>query len=292
MHAAAIILLAAACGSEASGAPKGAISPGSPETADAAAPYPGLRQGLALFYPFDESGDGVRVDRVNGVPLVPWQRTGWGAYTVDATGTSATAAAVGDGQHIQGADGYHFATYTTAALEHHGASFTWAGWISVDAPSGETPYTDDQTWLAKWNGTPDTTAPIDHREYRIFFEHESSRMHFEVSADGLSGPDHSQVVTHPLALERERMYFVQAWHDAQAGMIHLRLGTQANHGEVESAHFDNGVFSGDADLDVGAQNTCTDDHLQGVVDALGFWTRALTEEESRTLWNGGKGLEL
>ena len=284
-----MILLAAACGSgdEPEKAPAG-----SSEAADAGVAYAGLREQLSLFFPMDESGDGVRVDRVSGVPLVPWQRTGWGAYTVDARGTRAVAAAVGDGQHIQGADGYHFATYTTAALQHGGGSFTWAGWIAVDAPAGETPYTDDQTWLAKWNGTPDTTAPVDHREYRIYFEHESSRMHFEVSADGLSGPDHSQTVTHPEPLERDRMYFVQAWHDADAGMIHLRVGTQAALGEVASARFEQRVFSGDADLDVGAQNTCTDDHLQGVVDALGFWTRALSEEESRTLWNAGNGLEL
>lgn len=287
MRAAAVILLIVACGDQSTPARH------SSDTADAGAPqHARLREQLALFFPLDEAGDGVRVDRVNGVPLVPWQRTGWGEYSVDARGTRAVAAAVGDGQHIQGADGYHFATATTPALNHHGGSFTWAGWISVDAASGDAPYTDDQTWLAKWNGTPDTQTVVDHREYRIYFEHASSKLRFEVSADGLEGPDHSQVVTHPVEIERGLLYFVQASHDADADMLHLRVGTQAEHGSVASESWDKGAFWGDADLDVGAQNTCTDDHLQGVVDAIGFWTRVMTDEESRTLWNVGEGLEL
>ena len=53
-----------------------------------------------------------------------------------------------------------------------------------------------------------------------------------------------------------------------------------------------GVFSGDADLDVAAQSTCTDSHLQDVVDALGHWNRALNDDESLALWNDGAGLEL
>ena len=60
---------------------------------------------------------------------------------------------------------------------------------------------------------------------------------------------------------------------------------------MESAVWPDGVFSGGADLDVGAQNTCTDDHLEGTVDALGYWTRVLTKLESLQLWNDGNGRE-
>jgi hypothetical protein len=45
---------------------------------------------------------------------------------------------------------------------------------------------------------------------------------------------------------------------------------------------------GGADLDVGAQNTCPDARLQGVVDALGHWKRTLGEYESKALGNDGR----
>ena len=291
MRAAAVIaLLASACGAESGSLPKLSDAPDSSRQPSAAET---LHDQLAAFFPLDESGDGARMDRVNGVELTPWQRTGWGAYAVDASGTRAVPAQVGDGQHILGASGYHFATYHAPALEHASGSFTWAGWLALDGSESEAAQLTNQTWLAKWGGVPDTlNAPIDHREYRIYYDAASSRFRFEVSADGLEGPGHSQRVTHPLPIERERWYFLQASHDAASGRVDLRVGTQAELGTIESAPWQQGVFSGWADLDVGAENTCTDDHLQGKVDALGYWTRVLTDGESQALWNDGAGREL
>lgn len=260
--------------------------------AEAETPHASLRERLTMFFRLDEAGDQPRMDHVGGVPLVPWQRTGWGQYEVDARGTTAVPAAVGDGQHIAGASGYHFATGSAGPMKHQGGSFNWAGWASVDAADGDEPYRDEQTLLAKWNGIPDTFAPYDHREYRIWFDPAQSRWSFEVSSDGLSGAGHSQTLTHPAEIERDRLYFVEASHDAELEMIHLRVSSQTERGALESAAFHGGVFSGDADLDVGAQNTCTDDHLEGVVDAIGHWTRVLSEAESLELWNGGAGIEL
>jgi hypothetical protein len=181
--------------------------------------------------------------------------------------------------------------YTDPALDHEAGSFTWAGWISVDAADGDDAVRGDQTWLAKWNGIPDTPAAIDHREYRIWHDQALSRLRFEVSADGLEGDEHSKIVTHSAEIERDRLYFVEAWHDADAHTVNLRVSTERERGEPESEAWSRGVFAGAADLDVGAQNTCTDAHLQGVVDALGHWKRVLSDQESRALWNGGAGLE-
>ena len=258
----------------------------------AAARVPTLREGLALFFPLDESGDSARMDRVSSVALVPWQRTGFGQYAVDGRGTTAVAAAVSTGQHVLGSEGYHFATPSTVELHHAGGSFTWAGWVSIDAPDTADPYTDPQTWLAKWNGIPDTFAPNDHREYRVWYEQSPSRWRFEVSADGLEGARHSRIVTHPASIERDQLYFLEAWHDAELATISLRISTRTERGTTASESWSDGVFLGDADLDVGAQNTCTDAHLQGIVDALGYWNRALTDDESAALWNAGVGLEL
>jgi hypothetical protein len=253
---------------------------------------PALAEGLAMFFKLDESGDTPRMDQLNGVQLVPWQRTGYGAYDANGRGTTPVSAAVGMGQHVQGSSGYHFATWNQPALQHPADSFTWAGWVSVDLPDAHEPYLDDQTMLAKWNGMPDSAAPNDQREYRIWHDQALSRWRFEVSSDGLEGAGHSQIVTHPAEIERDRLYFIEAWRDAEANTISLRVSTQGERGEVASEVWSEGVFSGEADLDVGAQNTCTDDHLQGVIDALGYWTRVLSERESAALWNDGAGFEL
>jgi hypothetical protein len=293
-----IFVLAAGCASDGreTGSPDAARTHerDAPDaTPDAAAPQlEPPRDGLTMFFRLDESGDGTRFDRVSGVQLVPWQRTGFARYEVSARGTIATPAVVGDGQHIAGAQGYHFSTGSAPAMKHAGGSFSWAGWVSVDAAHGGEPYTDDQTLVAKWNGVPDTYAANDHREYRVFHEHASSRWRFEVSRDGLEGEGHSRAVTHPAEVERDRLYFVEAWHDAELATINLRVSTRSERGEVASEAWRERVFEGDADLNVGAQNTCTDDHLQGIIDALGHWTRSLSDDESARLWNDGAGLEL
>jgi hypothetical protein len=289
MRAAATILgLASVCGMACG-------QPLSEDAADEAKPSltAGLREQLTLFFPMNESDGEEHWDRVSDVALVAWQRIGWGTYEVDARGATAVPGAVGRGQHIAGAEGYHLAVATHPALDHAAGSFTWAGWISVDAADGDNSLHGDQTWLAKWNGIPDTTyAAVDHREYRIWHDHNLSRLRFEVSSDGLEGDDHSRTVTHSTEIERDRLYFVEAWHDADAQTINLRVSSQSERGDIERAPWEQGVFAGEADLDVGAQNTCTDAHLQGVVDALGHWTRVLSDEESAALWNEGAGLEL
>jgi hypothetical protein len=283
--------MATGCGSAATGGRLGrdAGDGSAPDTRDAAPEQPApevaqfpaeLRDRLTMFFKMDEVGDGVRVDAVSGVPLVPWQRTGLASYEVSALGTVAVSAVVGDGQHIQGSVGYHFSTGSAPAMKHEGESFTWAGWVSVDAAAGDPPYTDAQTLVAKWNGMPDTFAANDHREYRVWHDHDMSRWRFEVSSDGLEGSGHSQIVTHPTRVERDRYYFVEAWHDAERDSIALRVSTQSERGVAESVAWSDGVFSGDADLNVGAQNTCTDDHLQGIIDALGYWNRTLSDAES------------
>src|SRR5262245_35438609 len=84
---------------------------------------PGLTEQLAMAFPLDETGDGPRIDRVSDVYIFPWQRLGEGSYHQDGIGTTAVAAVVGTGQHIDGASGYHFAARSQAAMDHGGDSF-------------------------------------------------------------------------------------------------------------------------------------------------------------------------
>ena len=110
--------------------------------------------------------------------------------------------------------------------------------------------------------------------------------------DAASPDRHGADVTHSAPIEHDDLYFVEAWRDADKGSLNLRVSTRRERGELMSERWNRGVFAGDADLDVGAQNTCTDAHLQGMLDALGHWKRVLNEQESLALWNDGAGLEL
>jgi hypothetical protein len=246
-----------------------------------------LPDGLTMFWPLDESGDGPRVDVIGHMDLLPWQRTGLAQYSQNGAGTVAVPARVGLGQHVEGAIGYHFARPTGSLLDHQGGSFTWAGWVAIDGP-GDVAYADHRTLVAKWNGTPDTGATPDRREYRVWYDPALRQWRFEVSRDGLEGTDHSAVVTHPTVIQPDRLYLVQAWHDAVAGTINLLVDTPDldQRSRTVSVPWVHGVFAGPADLDVGAQNTCTDDHLAGTIDALGHWNRVLSEAESAALLSG------
>jgi hypothetical protein len=249
---------------------------------------PGLNNELTMFFRLEETGDIPRRDEVYDITIFPWKRLDYGVYHQDGIGTTLVPGVVGNGQHIAGADGYHFATYGHREMDHARGSFTWVGWASIDTSD----YADQQTLLAKWASIPDTDVPPDRREYRVWFEPGLEKWRFEVSRDGLEGDDHSIAVTHPGLIERDKMYFIEAWHDAEAQSINLRVSDQVARGTVETVAWDAGVASTDADLDVGAQNQCADDHLQGTVDALGYWTRTLTDVEASALWNDGNGLEL
>ena len=252
----------------------------------------GITDQAVMFFRMEETGDAPRVDHISDVRVFPWKRLGVGVYHQDGIGTTAVAAVVGDGQHVDGATGYHFAAASTPVMDHGSNSFTWVGWASIDAPAAVDPYLDNQTLVAKWAGIPDTDVPPDRREYRVWFEPGLGKWRLEVSSDGLEGEGHSVIVTHPAAIEHGELYFLEAWHDAGAQTVNLRVSARDGRGAVESVAWDRGVYTDDGDLDIGAQNQCADDHLQGTVDALGYWTRTLSETESSALWNDGNGLEL
>ncbi len=259
-----------------------------PPTDPPAPPSVTLHDQLTLFFGMGETGDVPRVDRVHNLFLYPWERLEPGHYNQNGRGTTAVDGVVGKAQHIAGADGYHFAARSRELMDHASSGFTWTGWASIDASD----YADRQTLVAKWTGLPDTEVPGDRREYRVWFEPGLETWNLEVSSDGLEGDGHSIVVTHPAAIERDRMYFLEAWHDAEAQTVSLRVSDRDARGVAESVAWEAGVYTNEGDLDVGAQNACADDHLQGTIDALGYWTRVHTDDESNALWNNGHGREL
>lgn len=233
-------------------------------------PAASLASSAVMFFPLDESGTAPRDDVASGLYVY--------SFPLDAVGTVPVPAIAGAGQQVNGPGGYHFYRPSSPLMSHGGGSFTWAGWIRFDS------LYDHQTFAGKWNVDSGT-----NREYRIWLNALTGKMTFDVSATGAAAS--LGTVIHPQAITLGTFTFVEAWHDAAADTINLRVGSQASRGTVASAPWAGGVRVGTADLNLAAHNTCEDDHLHGVLDAVGYWTRVLTEAESARLWNNGAGFE-
>jgi len=166
-------------------------------------------------------------------------------------------------------------------MDHNRDSFTWAGWVNLRS------FYDDQSVVAKWNNNA-----LPQREYRLNYDATRNRWIFDLSRDGFEGAGSSVTVVHPTEVQLDTWYFLEAWYDADSNTAHLRVSTQAARGADASEPFTGGVQFSSADLNLAAHNTCSDDFLDGFMDAWGYWTRTLTEAESRLLWNNGQGFEV
>ena len=228
-----------------------------------------LASSAVMFFKLDEDGPGPRADAASGLSVYPFDAPNGNAASIPAI-----PAVIGAGQRIYGPTDAHFWRSSAAPMQRAGGSFTWAGWMSVAS------YYDDQTFVGKWNATPA------QREYRVLLDKTSHQLRFEVA----SGAGELAVV-HPTPLLLGTFYFIEAWYDAGAATVNLRVGTQASRGAVVSLPWSGGVRDGAADLNLAAHNTCTDDFLDGTLDAVGFWRRVLSAAESQRLWNGGAGFE-
>lgn len=236
-----------------------------------APPGSSLFQDLELFWRMDESGSGARIDIMKGVGVAPWPP--------DAAGTTPTPGKVGDGQLVDGPNGYHFWRADTAALDHGGDSFTWLGWIRIDS------LYDSQTFVGKWEYNEN------FKEYRIYYDTGRSTWAFEVSATGFVGPADSIEVLHSAPLVLGEWVFIEAWHDAENDEVGFRVGNESAMGSAVTAPWSLGVNDYHDDLNFAAHNQCADDHLHGAMDAIGYWSRVLTAAERDAVWNNGDGWE-
>lgn len=231
-----------------------------------------LTSSAVMFFRMNEAGPAPRADIARGLDVAP--------FPPDGAGISAVPAIQGLGQFVNGPGGYHFWRPSSPGMSHGGGSFTWAGWMKLAS------FYDSQTFVGKWN--EDTGH---NREYRIWYDLSSQQMRFQVSGTGGGAASETATAAHPAAIALDTFYFIEAWHDAVAGTVNLRVGTTADRGSVATVPWTGGVRVGSADLNIAAHNTCADDHLHGDIDAVGYWTRVLTEAESLRLWNGGVGYE-
>jgi hypothetical protein len=233
---------------------------------------PSLSDGLRMFWRLEEAGSETRVDWVSGQQIHP--------FPADGIGLPTGPGKIGLGAHVNGPDNYHFWSPSAPRMNTHGGSLTVSGWVRFDS------FYDSQTVIAKWdlNAQP-------QKQFRLWYNNDTRQFQFDVSGNGLDGPGNAQSVHHAMTPVVDEFYLVEGWYDAEAGEIGIRVSTSTERLPAVTAPWSGGVHFSSADLNVAAHNTCRTAHLDGTIDAVGFWGRALSTEESSGLWNSGDGVE-
>ena len=150
------------------------------------------------------------------------------------------------------------------ALSMGNIDFTIAGWVRFDTVAGT-------GLLGKW-----ASGSL---EYLVYFD--GTNLRFHVSNDG----DANVSVVNSAAISANTWYFFVAWHDAAADTINISV----NNAAASAAHA-TGVNNGTASFYLG-RNEEGLTFLNGRLDSISIWKRALTANERTQLYNGGNGLE-
>jgi hypothetical protein len=194
-------------------------------------------------------------------------------FTNDLTDNNTVGQAAGQ---IGNAASFVRANSESLSLSDHAGldytDFTVACWVNLTTAA------DWMALISKWHGGSNL------REFALFYSAGSSRYRLEVSGDGSSttAVNASTFGLPPTAT----WHFVVAWHDAAADTIYI----QVNNGTVDSAAHAAGAFNSTAGLRLGAIDDPGDYH-NGLLDAVGFWSRVLTSDERDYLYNSGTGRE-
>lgn len=151
-------------------------------------------------------------------------------------------------------------------------SFTIAAWVKMESCSGVL-----KTIISK------STYP-GQREYGLVCHTTSNRFEFFISTDG-SSVSKSVAANNLGAPSLGSWYYVVAWHDASSDEI----GIQVNNGTPNTV-----ATTGLAPSDRSGKFSIGDENglarfMDGVVDEVGFWKRALTVSERTELYNAGAG---
>lgn len=233
-------------------------------------PVETLTADVRIFYGMNEEGPGPRQDVLGNLPLSPYPNT---------DGIVGVPGVVGAAQHVDGAyGGYHFfRSGAGAALDHSTDSFTWAGWVAIDATDEYDPYELPQTLVGKWD-------PPSACQVRVWFDPPAGRWSISVSATGEEAD--AVTVTHPHVVQDGTWVLVEAWRDTARGELGIRVSPPALLGDAVTLPLHATLPVTANDLNVAAHATCSDGYLQGTVDALGQWHRPLTDPESALLLQG------
>lgn len=214
-----------------------------------------LRTGLIAGWKLDEA-NGNALDSVGANTLTP-----------TASEPTSVAGKIGTARSFAVASSQYFTIADNAALSVGDISFTFDCWVKLTT-GGTT-----RRFIAKGTGAALQT------QYQYILQHNSSNaLQWIVSASS------SQAVVTSAALSLDTWYYVTAWHDADLDIIGIAL----NNGTPVTTSWALGSYDGAGNFYLGAGPGATVP-IDGVLDDVFFWKKALTGSERAARYNGGAG---
>jgi hypothetical protein len=168
---------------------------------------------------------------------------------------------------------YYSSAPSSADLSGGNTDYTVAAWLRLDAR------THHQAIMGKWNYTTNSA------DWFLFWNPDTRELSFYVS-DG-SGVNFGSA---SVPLNDSEWHLIVAWYDAATRTAFLRLD---NHLQASSGVLPFTPAATEIEFRLGGASgdPRAERQFTGTVDAMGKWSRRLTEAEMSALWFAGDGIE-
>jgi hypothetical protein len=147
--------------------------------------------------------------------------------------------------------------------------FSVAGWIYLDAKGA------DRMLASHWEQTGN------QRSWVLEYQNSSDRFAFLISSNGSASV--TRLASSFGSPSTATWYFIVASHNSSSDTISISV----NNGTVDSTSYGTGGFDSTADFRVGRASFVS--WMDGRIDELGFWKKALSASEITELYNSGAG---
>jgi hypothetical protein len=215
-----------------------------------------LSDGLVAFWRMEESS-GTRADEVGSIDL-----------TDNNTVTQATGK-IGNAAQFTAANSEYLSS-TSSSLSTGGGSFSVAAWVYLDT-----------IWVNN-HAVSKGVFGDNGNEFRLGVN-DSNKAEFIV----YNGNDAYTIRNNDTSVTEDAWHLLVGVYDAAEDELSIYLDNISGYtaGSIPSPNSNSNPFV------VGRGVHFSAAYFDGRIDAIGFWSRALTSEELDELWNAGDGLE-
>ena len=200
-----------------------------------------------------------------------WADSSGNGNSLTENGTITTATGiVGDGAELTNAASQALFIASAPAIFNTTEKFTVSAWVKFDVINV------NQSIVSMWSAS--------NRKFRLSGFVIDGVSTFKISADiSSTGSDSRRVVSEETITSGVFIHTVLVFEDS-----HIRLYVNNNVVELFS-NIGNTFTGGTSEFTIGNEISTDTDSLDGVIDEVGFWSRALTPEEINYLYNDGAG---
>jgi len=214
-----------------------------------------LLTGCRAFWKLDEAS-GTRADA-----------TGNGHTLTDNNTVTSAAGKVGNAASFAAVNSERLTEANTASLQFGDQSWTLSAWVNLTTKTAIRPiYARDNNAAGQ-------------REAFLMYDNTPDRFSLYVFHSGGSDLLNADVLGIPAV---STWYHVLAWKDKDRGTINIRVNMGAANTMVASGP----GLAVAIETQIGAWSG---NFMDGLIDAVGFWARTLTEPEMATLYAAGRG---